>query len=888
MLLSFNWLKEYVHIELSPHVLAEKLTMLGFEVDAIKNVGEPISGLVIGEVVTKTKHPNADKLALTTIRYLNEGRVAEVPVICGAPNIASGQKIAYAQVGSQLPGGFRIKKRDIRGISSEGMVCSLAELGKEAISETIWVLPASANLDEDIQRYLGKPDVIFNIDVTSNRSDVLSVIGIAREVAALLAKPLLLPSDDKALETHIARLPPSQFSSIDASNSSDSKSDLKKGAATPTKQRNVSTSLTVTVEAAAAVPRYMAVALTGVTVAPSPRWICDRLHTHGLRPINNIVDVTNLIMLEYGQPLHAFDRKSLSGDAIIVRYARTGEKVTTLDGRLVALAETDLIIADNDRPIGLAGIMGELGSGISETTTDVIIEAACFSAAAVSKTATRTGFDTEAASRFIKQTVSADLTPHALMKAALLMLRYAGGRMSSERCDIVQKLPQSPAILFHLARVNRDLNLDLSEQEVKAILIKLGCTVTDHNGDNQAGEIIFHVTPPRFRKDLNYEWDLIEEIARFYGYDNIPIALPRALHSSSIGLTDIDTQVHAIACSLGYGEVINYPFIEEAYLEAARIGMESLLKPLNPVLQQASVLRPNILPGLLKTLKTNNDKKHLVRGKFFELGHVFSTTPPDYLTSALPSIAAFSGTRKIDFTSNERNVLGWLCSTPTTDRTWYADKRATDFYTLSGDLEVCLERLAPKLVLTKVPVTAARLENALPFLVQDESAFLKLGDHVVGYLGRVHARVIAYFDLPEYSSVYYGELDLATIEKLQRDHDKPPLYKPPSSYPYLTRDVALVVAAKLPLGEFIEDFKKMHECVTAVSLIEIYSGAKLMEVTKQAETDKETPTTKPLLKSFVFRLYLRSAKKTLLAKEADHIVEHIIRKLKRKYDFYLR
>ncbi len=861
MLISVNWLKELVPAaftpERSPEKLAEALTLLGLEVTAFKAVNTPIAGLTIGEVMTKQRHANADRLALTSVKYRTaDGAEETVAVVCGAPNVAAGQKIAYAPVGTLLPGGLKLKAARIRGVVSHGMICSLAELGKEAVSDTIWVLPARARIDESIEQYFGAADVLLDFDITANRSDAMSVIGVAREVATLTEKPLAdvlqLPQPAAAFAKALPAV---------------------EAAAKP---------LQVTVEAPEAVPRYMALAFDNVTIKPSPRWLCDRLTAHEIRPINNIVDITNLILLEYGQPLHAFDAERLATAAkLVVRLAREGETLVALDGRKLTLTTDTLIIADSQQPIGLAGVIGGKESGITSGTHKVILEAACFAAGHVRQTAQRTGYLTDAAKCFIRGTVDAALTPDALMRAALLILELSGGKLAGAPVDCLQKeraLPQCPVISLSPQQVKQALAIELSAAQLVQFLQRIGCAAVVSEGTDS-----LRVVPPSFRKDLRKPWDLLEEVARLYGYEALPVTMPRALHDAPVQTeTTILARVQEYVCALGYTELVSYPFIEEAFLSAVGIAAKDVLVPSNPLLQTASVLRPTLLCGALKTLRTNAEKRHPTSGRLFECGNVFAQ-PQTALNAAA---AVNDNARASRLASTERHVVGLLLSAGTPLPQWYTESSVVDFHTLRGAVEVLIERVLPRLRHGSVKVTAPAANARIPFLMPEEQVLLSVtetDEYCLGYCGRVRQAALSVYELAPQQPVYYAEVDLAVLAALYDAGERVRPYRTPSPYPFVTRDVALVVAKSQPLGTLLDDFKRAHEYVERVQLVEVYSGKQLTQgVTKP---DASPP---PERKAFVFRLYLRSAHKTLQNAEADRLVERIIVKLRHKHTFDLR
>jgi phenylalanyl-tRNA synthetase beta chain len=582
MLASFNWLKEYIKIDLSITELAKKLTSIGLEVSDIKTINSPIKGLVVGEVVEKKKHPNADYLYLTKIRHLDKEKEVVSQVVCGANNIAEKQKILLATVGTALREDWIIKKAKIRGMESKGMVCSKAELGLEEKNEDIWVLPKEASLIDDPQKFRGKIDFILNLEISSNRWDCMNIVNIAREISALTEHSWHLPS----LEIKF----PSQKSAF-----------------------------LVNIENKDYCYRYLGVEISQIKVSPSPTWLQERLYHHGFRSINNIIDVTNLALLEYGQPIHAFDADKI-GHNIIIRQAKENEKINLLDGKNINLRKNDLVIADQQKVIALGGVMGGLNSAISETTKNIFVEVGVFAPKLIKETAQFHKIDSEA-SRYYQHFVNVDFSEQVIKRVAKLMCELGGGKIS---CAIIDNFPNKDIIkpikiILDFSFLNKTLGFIIKKEKVQKILSSLYFEIITINNE------IIEVVVPKHRPDILYQWDLVEEIARLYGYDNIPSSCPKitnafgTLQKSPVRKKDAQIKKINHSCLyLGFQEILTYPFIENNFgdMYSAR---ENFLKPLNPVWNDVSLLRNDLLFGFMKTIKHNTEKKVQGFNKIFEI-----------------------------------------------------------------------------------------------------------------------------------------------------------------------------------------------------------------------------------------------------------------------------
>ena len=589
MRVSLEWLREYVDVTGSPEDLARRLTMAGLEVEALHRLGEGIHGVVVAEVLDVRQHPHADRLSVCRV---HDGQEV-LEIVCGAPNVRPGMKAPLARVGAKLPDGRVIRKAKIRGVESRGMLCSEQELNLAQTSDGIYALPDDLPVGVDLRQALALEDWILEIGVTPNRPDCLSLVGVAREVAAITGAGWRLPP----VAPQEAQEPVSQWASVE-------------------------------IREPELCWRYAARVLLDVRVAPSPRWLARRLEAAGLRPINNVVDVTNYVLLELGHPLHAFDCDRLAGRRIVVQRAKGGERFTTLDGVARTLPEDALLICDARGPVAVAGVMGGQDSGVTEATRTVLLESAYFLPASVRRTSKRLGLTTEASYRFERGTDPQGLIL-ALDRAARLIAELSGARVARGRLDVYPR-PWTPRrIRLRPARVRRVLGIPLSAQEIRERLQRLGLTVT------QGGEESLEVAIPSHRVDLDQEADLIEEVARLGGYDQIPTPLPSgSLMSEALEPPAPWPAVRRALLGQGWNEVISYSFMDLGDLDRLRIPQDHPLRRTvvlrNPLSTEQAHLRTTLLPGLLRALRWNQHRG-VTRGKLFEWGRIFLPQPGEKL-----------------------------------------------------------------------------------------------------------------------------------------------------------------------------------------------------------------------------------------------------------------
>lgn len=789
-----SWLKWYVPFELDPHTLCHRMTLAGVEADKIEVRGG-WDGVVVGLVKAVNPHPNADRLRLATVDY----GAGEMTVVCGAPNVAAGQKIAFARAGAKLIDGHTgkpavLKPAKIRGVESQGMVCSEKELGLSQEHEGILVLPSEAAIGTPLDAVLG--DAVIDFAVAANRPDCLSMLGLAHEVAALTGGKVREPT---------LRYP-------------------ETGEAIQKKTR-------VEILDADLCPRYIAGLATGVKIGPSPKWMQDRLTAAGMRPINNIVDITNYVMLEFGQPLHAFDYDLLTEHRIVVRRAKAGETITTIDGQERKLTPSMLVIADAARPVALAGVMGGARSEVSERTTNVLLESAAFNNINIRRTSRDIGLRSEASSRFEKG-LSAELPIYAARRAMQLFVELCGGTAAQGLVDIYPgKAPQRRVrVTGH--RASALLGVRLTSSDLTPVLRSLGCDI--HHASDDALE----VTPPYWRMDLNIENDLVEEYVRIKGFDSIPTAklsgaVPAFEPSPLLALKE---RLRDLLAGAGLQEVITYSLTNQA--GQALSGGGNGLRILNPLASDQEELRLNLRHGLLKTLAIN--QRNQENGVcLFELGRIYIPRSEE-----LP---------------DEREILGVLLSGPRDDLHWRRTQESLDFFDAKGLIESLLAEL-------RLKATFAPTKDAI--LHPGKTAAITLGKTQVGVVGEVHPKFARAFDLLERSAAYF-EIDLqALLEAMLKDERR---YQAVGRFPSVLRDLAIVVDKALP-AEQVAAVIRSGEMVAGVTLFDVYTG-------KNIAPDK---------KSLAYRVVFQSPSKTLMTEEADGLQERLLSRLAREFGATLR
>ncbi|MFC1904475.1 phenylalanine--tRNA ligase subunit beta [Chloroflexota bacterium] len=791
MKVSLNWLREYIDISLSAAELANRLTMAGAEVKGIQLIGGQWDNIVVGQITAINPHPNADRLTLPTVD-LGTGQAT---VVCGAPNLVVGDKIAFAYVGAQLIDGHNgqvecLKSAKIRGVVSSGMVCSEKELGISDSHEGIMVLPAEAPVGTPLADYLG--DTILDLDVTPNRPDCLSVIGIAREVAALTGQSLHLPE-----------------------------LGYKEGAT------QIEPQVTVEIVAPDLCPRYCASLITGIRLAESPGWMQQRLLACGMRPINNIVDITNYVMMAYGQPLHAFDYKRIRGKKIIVRRAAEGEIIESLDGVERVLASDMLVIADNEKSVAVAGIMGGANSEVTEQTTTILLEAASFNPASVYYTGSTLRLPSEACMRF-ERGIRPELALPALKRATQLILELAGGEAAKGIIDVYPgKLAPDP-ILLSTAKVKQVLGIELSLEQIVKALVSLGFDCKEAESGSEV-----QVTAPYWRSDIHQAVDLIEEVARVVGYDTIPTTLlsqsiPR---QSPNPILNLKQKVGQNLIGYGFQEVITYSLTSLDMLSKLLPETHSpelgLLRVLNPMTAEQEYLRPNLRANLLAVFSAN--RRHEDGGiKLFELGKVYLPRPNDLPDEPEVLCGILGGYRRAEF--------------------WQGSDELIDFFDAKGVVEGLLN-----LVGVKPDFKDCTDESLSP---NERTAIVVAGNRL-GVVGKLPPQVPEAFEVSE--PVYLFEMNLTTLIPFILGHK---MYQPVPRFPSVVRDMALVVDAKVT-HQTILNIIKSFPLVSEVAIFDVYAG-------------EQVP---PGKKSLAYRITFKSPSHTLTDEEVNQVQQQILNKL---------
>ncbi len=760
MLVSLEWLKDYVSTQdLAPEDLAEKITRSGIEVDAVIDRASGMDKVVVGYVVSKEKHPEADKL---NICQVDVGEAEPQQIICGAPNVDAGQKVIVARPGAHLPGGIKIKKAKLRGHESNGMICSLQELGIEgklvpkAYAEGIYVLPADAEVGSDALAVLGLRDTVLELGLTPNRSDALSMLGVAYEVGAILSEEVNYPE----IEYHT---------------SSEKAGDLLK----------------LRVEDLQANPMYVAKVVKNVKIAESPMWLQHRLMAAGVRPHNNVVDVTNYILMEYGQPLHAFDYDSLATGEIVVRKATEGEKITTLDDQERTLKATDLVITNGKEPVAIAGVMGGANSEVTETTTTVVIESAYFDGLTVRQTSRNLGLRSDASARFEKGVDPNRVIP-AAERAAALLAELAGGEVLEGTC-IVDELDKTPArVVVSPDFINERLGMKISLEDMLSILERLKFGVEAANG-------LLIIDAPTRRQDIKIEEDIVEEIARLYGYDEIPMTLPEG--ANQVGqLTAYQANRRVVRDYLegaGLYQAVTYSLTSEALSQRFALKAEPVTRLLMPMSEDRSTLRQSLIPHLIEAAAYNVARK-ADSVALYEVGSVFLGQTEEGLPFEEEHVAAVLTGK-------------WL------DHAWQGEKKEVDFFVLKG----IIEGVIGKLGLTD---RIAFVKTEVAGLHPGRTASILLDGEQVGIIGGLHPAEQKSWGVKD---TYVMEMNLVAL--LHANASEAPLgYKAVPRFPAMSRDIALVMDRATAAGEVITAIRSAGvKLLKDIRVFDVYEGEKM-------------------------------------------------------------
>lgn len=777
MKVSLSWLRSYVDLSLDAPQLSQMLTMAGLEVEAVTDRYAFLDSVLVGRVTSVEPHPQADKLKLCQV----EAGDRTYGVVCGAPNVTVNMLAPLALPGTELVDGTTLASSTIRGQRSEGMLCSEIELGMGLDASGLMALDSKLVPGTPLNLALKLSDPVLDISLTPNRSDCLSIIGIAREVAGLQGTRIKLPTIQL-----------------------------------PETQGNIADHTSVVIEAPDHCPRYAARLMTDIKVGPSPFWLQDRLRSVGQRPINNLVDVTNFVMLETGQPLHAFDFDNLAEHRIVVRTAMPGEKFTTLDGKERVLNQETLMICDGSKPVGIGGVMGGLNSEIEESTSRVLLESAYFDPVSIRKTSKKLGLNTDAAHRF-ERGVDPQGTLYAMDRAAALMVQLGMGKLVRGTIDVCHNLPQPAMITLNVPAANRTLGTRLKADEMAGLLRAIEFETTP-TGDDE-----IQVAVPSFRVDVSRPEDLMEEVARLWGYDNIPTTytIIPAISRTASELWIQRQLVREKMAGLGFNEAINYSFIHMGSCDRIGLGQDDLrrriVKILNPLSEDQGVLRTSVIPGLLETMQLNLARQAKTL-RLFEIGKIFISRGSD----SLPE---------------ENDILAGLWTGDRTASGWYGKSKPCDFYDLKGILESLFTELhLPEARFTKLEASKCT------FTRPGASARIILAGRQVGILGEIATKVLDAYDLKQ--PAYVFEIDLQLLSQFIPDGL---VAQPLPRYPATARDATLIVDKDIEAQELITQVMSMDQpLVEDIHIFDIYQGAPIPENRKSVSlriiyrSDRET------------------------------------------------
>lgn len=805
MFVSYKWLQQYVDIDgLTAEQLADKITKAGIEVEGVELLNQGATNVVVGYVMEREKHPEADKLSKCLV---DVGEDEPVQIICGAKNVAQGQKVAVAKVGARLPGGLKIKKAKLRGEASHGMICSLTELGIEGklvpkeYAEGIFVFPADAEVGADATQQLNLDDQVLELGLTPNRADCLNMLGVAYEVAAILGKEVKMPK-------------------IELQETNEKASDY----------------ISIRVDAPEQNPLYIAKVVKNVKIGPSPIWMQTRLMAAGVRPLNNVVDITNYILMEYGQPLHAFDYDKLGSKEIVVRLAEEGEKIETLDGTERTLKNDHLLITNGSKGVAVAGVMGGANSEVDENTVNVLIESAYFTGSAIRKASKDLGLRSEASARYEKG-IDPQRTFEAAQRAAALMAQYAGGEVLEGAVEVNNLKLEQNTVSISVEKINSVLGTAITAEEVSTIFTNLKFSFMQGAGT-------FRVEVPTRRPDITIEEDLVEEVGRLYGYDHIPATLPVA-ETTRGKLSEKQAKrrktrrylegaglYEAITYSLTSAEKAKQYALKETTLEPIRLAL--------PMSEERSQLRLSLVPHLLEAASYNNARK-IENVALYEIGSVF--------------LPAGQGEQP-----KEEQHLAGVMTGLVLNHPWQGEKKAVDFYVVKGVLEGLFDVLG---VTEKISYAAAKRADLHP----GRTASILLDGEEIGYIGQVHPEMQKQLDVKE---TYVFELSLAALfgaDVAEVSYESIP------RFPSMTRDMALVVKAEVLAGDVHRTIVEAGgELLKEVALFDLYEGEK-MEAGK---------------KSLAFSLRYYNPERTLMDEEVTEAHSRVLQAVEETFGAELR
>ncbi|OCL28855.1 phenylalanine--tRNA ligase subunit beta [Gilliamella sp. wkB171] len=794
MKFSESWLREWINPEISSDTLADQLTMAGLEVDDIEKVAGDFSGVVVGKVVECKQHPNADKLRVTKVDI---GKSELLDIVCGAPNCRQGLMVACATVGAVLPGDFKIKSAKLRGEPSEGMLCSYSELGIADDHNGIIELPEDAPLGQDIREYLNLNDVMIDISVTPNRADCFGIVGVARDISAVNNIPM------KALK--VANVPAS-----------------------------ISDTVSIQIDVPKAAPRYLGRVIKNINIeAATPVWMKEKLRRGGIRSVDAVVDITNYVLLELGHPMHAFDLAQIE-KGIVVRYAHKDEKLILLNGNEVKLNDSTLVIADQQKVLAMAGIMGGEKSSVTTSTKDIFLESAFFTPLAITGKAREYGLHTEASHRY-ERGVDPALQNVAMERATQLIIEICGGEVGPVvNITNQEHLPKQATIQLHRSKIDRIIGYKIETQKIIDILERLGCNVSFKNE-------IWTVEAPSWRFDLQIEEDLVEEVARIYGYNNIPNAnmkiesIMKPKPESHIALK----RIKDLLVDRGYQEAVTYSFVDPKIQSLLHPEQIAITLP-NPISSEMSVMRLSLWSGLLDAVMYNQNRQQS-RIRLFETGLRFV---PD---------------QGCEFGVRQELMLSGVVTGNLYEDHWALPKRNIDFYDLKGDIESILALLgcSETVEFKKADINA---------LHPGQSAVLYLNNEIIGYFGVLHPEIEKKLSLNSKSLVF--EINLAKISD-----KKVPVAQDLSKYPSNKRDIAIVVSNTIPAADIIAECKRAGgEQLIKVNLFDVYQGDNINQDQK----------------SLAISLILQDKSRTLEEEDITNIVSKCVTALQIRFKALLR
>jgi phenylalanyl-tRNA synthetase beta chain len=760
MKFTLNWLKEYTDVNIPVETLADRLTMLGLEVDNVEQLYQDLAPVKVARITDVRPHPDADRLTLCDVSVGADS----YQVVCGAPNARPGLLTPIALPGTSLASGITVKKAKIRGQESIGMLCSERDLGISDDHSGIMELDEAVNDGQSMVHALSMEDTLIEVDLTPNRPDCTSIIGIAREVAGFTNQKLKVPVTNELPALTGTGVP----FSVEVLDPQDC-------------------------------PRYAGRLLRNVTIGPSPWWLKKRLMAVGQRPINNVVDVTNLVMMEYGQPMHAFDFSKLADGKIIVRRATEGEKITTLDGETRQLDEQMLLICDGEKPVAVAGVMGGENSEVSDSSKEILLESACFNPLSIRRTARKLNLGTESSYRF-ERGVDPEVAPKAMERAVQLLVELAGAEVVENGYDCVAGIKEREKIALRVSRTNDLLGTQLSIDDIAKCLesIELQATKVDDN--------TLHITIPSFRVDLEREVDLVEEVARLQGYNNIPTAMPMVPMSfpeQEIGL-DIRKKLALLLTSQGFSEAINYSFVDDNYFDKLKLDSNDPLRQtvalLNPLSEDQNIMRTLVIPSLLQNIQRNTSRQNNDI-RLFEIGKVFHPTGE----TTLP----VENMRLAGVLSGRRNPASSLL---------HYGSETVDLYDCKGAVEEIFRELRVPNV-EKKGIFDSNVDAPAYLLPETYISFESSG-RIVGYMGKVDSGVLKSFGIKQ--DVFLFDLDVDVLTDLE---PQPKNYVSLPKYPAVKWDIALIVPEKVPSGSLLEAINNAGESlVETAEIFDIYRG----------------------------------------------------------------